>query len=233
MNFTVSLKEFSISVNVVLERDIRSENSIILALLKNHELDSQNIAILEKSLRHSHCPHILEELIRQKNISTNTIERIVSNNICNAEGIMSLAAKKEQTNRDTLKLILHRTISMDTFATALNHKNILPEDIAEQMYNSEYAFKSYLAKEYMKKPTTSAKLLLDIAKNVGDDWGCEPILLEIAKHCNADAEVLYWLATNKNVINCFRFCNMTGKLKDAIANNPNVTGDILKELEKI
>lgn len=233
MNLTVSLEELSIKVSIVLEQDIRSKSSIILALLKNHELDANSLALLAKSLKLSYCPRAFEELVKQKNISAETIESIVSDSICDAEGILSLAARKVQTNRDTLRLILHRTVSLDTFKTALNHKNLLPEDIAEQMYNSEYAFKSYLAKEYLKKPSTSAQTLNAIAKNVVDDWGCESILLEIAKHRNTDAETLFWLATDKSVLNCFCFADMTGKLKEAIASNPNVTDDILKELKKI
>ena len=233
MNLTLSLEELSIKVSIVLEQDVRCQSSVILSLLKNHELDTGSIAILAKSLKHSYCPRAIKDLVKQKNISAETIESIVSDSICHAEGILSLAARKVQTNRDTLRLILHRTVSLDTFKTALNHKNILPEDIAEQMYNSEYAFKSYLAKEYLKNPSTSAKTLNAIAKNVVDDWGCESILLEIAKHRNTDAGTLFWLATNKSVLNCFCFADMTGKLKEAIASNPNVTDDILKELKKI
>ncbi len=237
-------KNASISIDIIyiLSRD--EENSVILALLKSHQLEEANISFLAEHFKSINCSCgsevrlIKTYLIKQENISSESLATILVNDPY--PSLLYEATFKDQASSDTLKFILKANDCGLTISRALKHKNTRFEDIEEYVFSHKYNFDYdfYDAKLYLSHPQTSPKSICLFAKYIVKQYmnsnrkgqtSFEYLLIEIASNPKTSTKTLDWLV--KKICKKHLLCNdtMLKRFKKALESNPNVTENILFE----
>lgn len=235
----------SISKDIIyiLSRD--EDKSVILDLLKNHQLEKEDIIYLAKAFQYYQSRYSIDvkeikiALIRQDNISSEAIAIMLEGD--SYSDLMYSATGIDQISSDTLKMIIKKTDSSLIASRALKHPNTRYEDIEEFIFSHKYNF-DYdfcVAKFYLSHSGTSSKSIYNFAKylikqymdsNKKGQTSFEHILIEIVANPKTDSKTLFWLVTETRKKSLLCDSNMLKKLKKALESNPNVTESILWEV---